>query len=87
MKIQLLTDKECVWLERIEKNIDKNWNDLSHWEQRFIEDLLQRFHRYGDRTRISAKQWEVIARISEKIMTPSGREAAEYFKREYPHES
>ena len=68
MKTQLLTDKECAWLERIQKEIDKTWDDLSSWEQKFTEDLLERFRRYGDRTLISKRQWEIITRISEKII-------------------
>ncbi|MCX5822399.1 MAG: hypothetical protein NTY86_02535 [Deltaproteobacteria bacterium] len=63
-----LTDKECAWLERIEKEVDKVWGDLTPWEQKFIEDLLEKFKRFGDRTMISPKQWEIITRISEKII-------------------
>lgn len=68
MKTQLLTDKECAWLERIQKEIDKAWDDLTSWEQGFIETLLERFRQYGDRTQISKKHWDVINRISEKII-------------------
>ena len=63
-----LTDKECAWMERIEKEVDKVWDDLTPWEQKFIEDLLERFKRFGDKTTISPKQWEIITRISEKII-------------------
>jgi hypothetical protein len=68
MKTQLLTDKECAWLERIQREIDKAWDDLSFWEQKFTEDLLERFSRYGDLTAISKRQWEIITRISTKII-------------------
>lgn len=87
MKTQLLTDKECAWLERLEKEIDNAWRDLSPWEQKFAEDLLERFRRYGDRTRISVRQWGIITRISEKVMTPFEKEAVKYFKGNSPHES
>ena len=63
-----LNDKECAWLERIQSEVDKVWGDLTPWEQKFIEDLIERFRKWGDRTRISAKQWEIITRISEKII-------------------
>lgn len=63
-----LTEKECDWLKRIEREIDKVWDDLTAWEQRFMEDLLERFRQYGARTQISAKQWAIITRISEKII-------------------
>jgi hypothetical protein len=63
-----LSDKECAWMERIEKETDKVWDDLTPWEQRFIEDMLEKFRRYGDQIRISPKQWEILTRISEKII-------------------
>lgn len=63
-----LSDKECAWMERIEKEVDKVWDDLTPWEQKFIEDMLEKFKRFGDRTMISPKQWEIITRISEKII-------------------
>ena len=63
-----LSDKECAWMERIEKEVDKVWDDLTPWEQKFIEDMLEKFRRFGDRTMISPKQWESIGRISEKII-------------------
>ena len=63
-----LTEKENDWLERIERDVDKVWDDLTAWEQRFLEDILERFRQYGIRTYISPKQWQIIARISEKIV-------------------
>jgi hypothetical protein len=32
-------------------------DDLTPFEQKFIEDLLERFRRYGENTIISPKQW------------------------------
>ncbi len=63
-----LTDKECAWLERIDKEVDRAWPDLTPWEHKFFDDLMERFKRFGDRTSISPKQWEIITRISEKIL-------------------
>ena len=63
-----LTDHECAWLERLEREIGVDGADLTPWEQGFMEDLLKRFHRYGDRTQISKKMWEIITRISEKVI-------------------
>lgn len=48
VKSRLLTNKECAWMERIDKEVDGVWSDLTLWEQKFIEDLLQRFKRFGD---------------------------------------
>ena len=63
-----LTDKECAWLERIEREVDRVWDDLTPWEQRFTEDLLEKFRRYGVKTMISRNQWARITEISEKII-------------------
>ena len=63
-----LDDKEHAWLQRLEKNIDREWEALTGWEKKFLEDILENFRRYGRRTMISPRQWESIARISEKII-------------------
>lgn len=63
-----LSTEECAWMERIENEVDKVWDDLTPWEQKFIEDILEKFRLYGDKTRISPKQWEILTRISEKII-------------------
>jgi len=41
---------------------------LSAWEQRFIEDLLERFRRWGMKTKISPKEWGIITEISDKAI-------------------
>ena len=63
-----MTQKEFNWLKRLENEIDKHWDELTTWEKRFMEDLLERFNVYGERTLISKKQWEVITRVSERIV-------------------
>lgn len=68
MRTRELTDSECAWLERLERDAPAHEDELTEWQQGFLADLLARFHRYGDRTHISPKQWEVIARISEKVI-------------------
>jgi hypothetical protein len=63
-----LTQKEFDWLTRIERSVDAAWDNLTAWEQGFIENLLERFRRYGMNTRISKDQWTKITEISEKIV-------------------
>ena len=63
-----LTQEEFDWLRRIEPEVDKSWDELTGFEQKFIEDVLERFRRWGTRLILSAKQWEIITRISEKIV-------------------
>ena len=64
-----LTREEFDWLTRLEKGIDHAWNDLTAFEQRFMEDHLERFRRYGINTIITKPQWSVITEISDKIIT------------------
>ena len=63
-----LTPEETAWLDRIKKHVDLEWKDLNSFQQKFIEDLLERYDRYGKKTFISPKQWEVITEISEKVI-------------------
>ncbi len=42
-----MTQKEFDWLQRLEQNVDAQWDELTVWEQRFIEDLLERFRING----------------------------------------
>lgn len=64
----MMDEKEYAWLQRLEKGIDAAWDDLTEWEQRFMENLLERFRRWGRKTKVSPKEWGIIARISEKIV-------------------
>jgi len=63
-----MTQEEHEWLNRLQTAADIHWNELNDWEKKFMEDLLERFRRWGMKTKISPKQWEVITRISEKII-------------------
>ena len=63
-----LTQKEFDWLRRIESEVDKSWDELTGFEQKFIEDVLEKFRRWGTGLILSAKQWEILTRISEKIV-------------------
>lgn len=63
-----LDDKEFAWIQRLEKEIDKAWFDLTPWEQKYMEGTLERLRKYGRKTLITIKQWETITRISEKII-------------------
>ena len=64
----MLTQKEFDWMKRLEKAVDQYWDDLTDWEQKFMEDILERFRCWGERIQISKKQWKIITRISEKII-------------------
>jgi len=63
-----MTREEYDWMCRLRDATDIHWKELTDWEKKFMEDLLERFRQWGIKTKISAKQWEIIARISEKII-------------------
>jgi hypothetical protein len=63
-----MTQKEYDWITRLKAATDVHWNELTSWEKKFMEDLLERFRQYGIRTKISKGQWDIITRISEKII-------------------
>jgi len=63
-----LNQQEYDWLMRIEANIDSAWNDLNDWEKIFMEGILENFKKYGMKTFFSKGQWNVLTRISEKII-------------------
>jgi len=59
---------EADWLKLLEPAVDQYWDELSAFEQKFIENILARFKKYGSRTFVSTKEWGVIALISEKVL-------------------
>jgi hypothetical protein len=63
-----MTREEYEWIDRLRAASDLHWDELTDWEKKFMEDLLEGFRQYGIRTKISKKQWEIITRISEKIL-------------------
>ena len=63
-----MTEKQDKMLKAIEKVVDKEWDNLTPWEQKFIEDTLERYNLYGNKTLISEKQGDHIERIWEKIV-------------------
>lgn len=40
---------------------------LNDWETEFIDSIRDRVTEYGARARISAKQWDIIERIEQKL--------------------
>jgi hypothetical protein len=63
-----MMQQEFDWLTKLEREVDKHWDDLTKWEKTFTENLLERFRRYGIKTMISKREWEVITEISDKAI-------------------
>jgi hypothetical protein len=64
----VLSQRERDWLVKLKPAVDQHWDELTDFEKKFAEDLLERFRQWGVKTRISPKQWEIIATISEKVL-------------------
>jgi len=47
--------------------IDRKRSHLTKWERDFIVPVIDRWNKFQERTRLSAKQIEIIATIHEKI--------------------
>jgi hypothetical protein len=63
-----LSDSEYTWLTKLRQGADKYWDELTPFEKKFTEEILERFRIYDRQTIVSEKQWLVITRISEKII-------------------
>jgi predicted transcriptional regulator len=65
---ELLTDEQVNLLERIKEERDMGEEaDLTDWEIEFIDDNLDRFDNFGEKTIFSERQWEIINKIADKL--------------------
>lgn len=46
---------------------DPRATDLTDWERGFMDDQIKRYEQYGNRTRFSDKQLEVMDRVYGKL--------------------
>ena len=61
-----LTDCESKWIERLRQYMAHP--RLTDWERDLCRDLFNRFDMFGVNTQISGKQWEIIHRITDKVI-------------------
>lgn len=55
-------------LELIINGAKDDMDKLTEWEQNFLISLEERYNEWGDRTRISDKQWVILDRIYDKVV-------------------
>lgn len=57
----MVTDTATVvrWIEEIERD----GRNLTTWETEFIDDMMAKIERFGDRAIFTAKQAEIVGRI------------------------
>lgn len=67
-----MTSDEQLKLELIIQGVKESMDDpdteVTEWEQNFVIDQEKRLIEYGDRTRMSDKQWAILDRIYEKVV-------------------
>ena len=63
-----LNADEIELLDSIQTNFDVGFDRLTDWEQRFTEDILERYDTYGINMFVSPKQVELLMKIGEKLL-------------------
>jgi len=67
-----MTSDEMLKLELtingVKEAMDDPDTDVTEWEQNFMMDQEARLQEYGERMRMSEKQWGIIDRIYNKVV-------------------
>lgn len=42
-------------------------DELTQWEQEFLDDIRERYSRYADTLQLSSRQWDVLERCLDKM--------------------
>lgn len=61
-----VTQSPVEFVRDVLGKIDDDHTPLSEWEANFMKDQKARIEQYGDGTRFSPKQMEVIRRVNNK---------------------
>ncbi len=67
-----MTSDETLKLELILNGVEEQGVscDITAWERDFVESFRERLEEYGERTRVSEKQWAILDRIYDKVVGP-----------------
>lgn len=67
-----MTSDEMLKLELtiqgVKEAMDDPNSDVTEWEQNFMIDQEARMQEWGDRMRMSPKQWDIVDRIYDKVV-------------------
>lgn len=61
-----MTEKEHDYFFDLIAAYQENPKQCTPWEQKFMDDQCERYEEYGENTRFSEKQWEIVRRIGHK---------------------
>lgn len=59
-------EHDLPWLGAVLRDLQSE--DLTEWEQGFVDDMTERYEKYGAKTFISEKQEEVLNKMREKYL-------------------
>jgi hypothetical protein len=62
-----LNADEEAWVDGLLARYQDEAKGCSTWEQSFMDDQVKRFTEYGNETRFSPKQWQILDRVAEKL--------------------
>lgn len=60
-----LNDQEQEYLEAVIDHFTEDPRPCNDWERGFMQDQCERFEEYGNDTRFSPKQWNIIFKIGD----------------------
>jgi len=61
-----MDQREAKRLDWILSKAQMATEDLTEWEESFVNDMTERFEKYGRSLSVSEKQWDVLERIRDK---------------------
>ena len=61
-----MDQREAKRLDWILAKAQTTTEDLTEWEQGFVDDMTERFEKYGRSLTVSERQWDVLERICSK---------------------
>lgn len=64
----MMDQREAKRLDWILAKAQTTTEDLTEWEESFVNDMTERFEKYGLSLTVSERQWDVLERIAEKAV-------------------
>ena len=63
-----MDQRDAKRLDWILAKAQTTMEDLTEWEESFVNDMTERFEKYGLSLTVSERQWDVLERIAEKAV-------------------
>lgn len=66
-KIMSLSEVQLKTVQDILSEAQDNMDNLTEWEQQFVDDMTEKLEEFGEDLVVSDKQWEILNRIEMKV--------------------